>query len=71
MMIRVCHGFGVTHGIWVTGVMVTGAVSNFCNRDHTALSFYVLSNTSLQVIYIKITTSTTHEGHKNGAQGTR
>jgi len=26
----------VTHGIWVTGVMVTGAVSNFCNRDHTA-----------------------------------
>ena len=33
---RVCHGFGVTRGIWVTGVTVTGAVSNFCNRDHTA-----------------------------------
>jgi len=35
-MFRVCHGFGVTRGIWVTGVMVTGAVSNFRNRDHTA-----------------------------------
>ena len=32
---RVCHGFGVTRGIWVTGVTVTGAVSNFCNCDHT------------------------------------
>src|ERR1700721_250748 len=35
-LLRVCHGFGVTRGIWVTGVTVTGAVSNFCNRDHTA-----------------------------------